>query len=225
MDKQAIIEQTAGYVKGILEGEGSGHDWWHIQRVRNLALAIGREEKADLYIVEMAALLHDIGDPKLCDGDKTVAPKLIGGKLAELGVEKSEREQIMYVISNMSFSKYLDGKEVKKSIEFKCVQDADRLDAIGATGIARCFAYGGYKGRVLYDPKVKPREELTSEAYHATSVNTDTLNTDTLSHFYEKLLLLKDLINTNTAKMMAKERHRFMEDFLSRFHQEWEGKL
>jgi len=218
MDKQEIIKQTASYVKEILEGEGSGHDWWHIQRVRNLALNIGRKEDANLYVVEMASLLHDVGDPKLYGGDKTIAPIMIGRKLSELGVEGKEKDDIMYIIGNMSFSKHLDGKEVKKSVEFQCVQDADRLDAIGAIGIARCFAYGGHKGRVLYNPDVKAREGLSSEVYHATSA-------DTLSHFQEKLLLLKNLMNTATAKRMAEERHKFMESFLMRFHNEWEGKL
>jgi len=218
MDKAKLIEQTADYVRRTLEGEGSGHDWWHIHRVRNLALVIGKEEKADLYIVEMAALLHDIGDPKQYNGDITIAPKLIGEKLNELDVKEAEKNKIMYIIGNMSFSKHLSCKEVEKSIEFQCVQDADRLDAIGAMGIARCFAYGGHKGRVIYDPAVKPRKKLSSEDYHSTSA-------DTLSHFHEKLLLLKDLMNTKTAKEMAEKRHQFMEHFLNRFHNEWEGKL
>ena len=218
MNKQSILQQTEQYVRKELSGESSGHDWWHIHRVRNLALSIAREEETDLFIVEMAALLHDIGDPKLYDDDTTIAPKLIGSKLDELGVVDPERKSIIYIIGNMSFSKSLEGKEVDKSKEFMVVQDADRLDAIGAVGIARTFAFGGNKNRLIYDPNILPNSNLTPDQYRKAEGHT-------INHFYEKLFLLKDRMNTDTAKKMAGERHKFMESFLEQFYGEWDGKL
>ena len=219
MNKSEILNKTEQYVKETLSGEGSGHDWWHIHRVRNLALTLGKEENADLFIVEMAALLHDIGDPKLHGGDTTVAPRLISSKLQELNVDDEEKRHIMYIIAHMSYSKHLQGKDVEKSREFMVVQDADRLDAIGAIGIARCFAYGGNKGRIMYDPEFKPDVNMTAEEYTKGRKGNHTIN-----HFYEKLLLLKDLMNTETAKRMAEERHLFMENYLQQFYEEWDGK-
>ncbi len=219
MDQNTILKKTEEYVRKTLEGEGSGHDWWHIDRVRNLALQIAKEEKdVTLYIVEMAALLHDIGDPKLHQGDTTVAPKLIGSWLDTVNVEDFVKKDVLYITTNLSFSKSLEGKEIQKSKEFMVVQDADRLDAAGAIGIARAFAFGGYKGRIMYDPNVKPNENLTAEEYVGGGKNAPTIN-----HFYEKLLLLKDLMNTETAKKMAEDRHQFMEQYLQQFYAEWKG--
>ena len=212
-----MIQETIGFVKNELEGADSGHDWWHVLRVYNLARHIAEEEGADRFIVEMAALLHDVGDPKLHDGDETVAPRLIGGWLDELGLEKDKKDHIMHIIENMSFSKHLDGKKVEKSTEFKVVQDADRIDGIGAIGIARTFAYGGHKGREIYNPDKQFKEGLTKEEYRKA-------NDPTINHFYEKLLKLKELMNTKTGKKIAEGRHEFMELFLKQFYDEWEGR-
>jgi len=219
MDKTLILQKTEQYVKETLSGESSGHDWWHIHRVRTIALTLGREENTDLFIVEMAALLHDIGDPKLHGGDTTIAPRLIGSWLDSVSVQEEDKEKIMHIIAHMSFSKHLQGKEVDKSKEFMIVQDADRLDAIGAVGIARCFSYGGHKGRIMYDPHVKAEDNITAEQYTNGRKGNHTIN-----HFYEKLLLLKKLMNTETAKRMAEERHLFMERYLEQFYEEWDGK-
>jgi uncharacterized protein len=219
MQKSEIIEKTKAYVKNHLEGESSGHDWWHIYRVWKLALHIAQQEEVvDLFIVQIAALLHDIGDPKLHGGDTTVAPRLIGAWLKKVGIVGEDREHIMHIIGHMSFSKHLGGKHVEKSKEFMIVQDADRLDAIGSVGIGRTFAYGGNKGITMHDPTVSVRKKVSAEQYHGTGGST-------VNHFYEKLFLLKDLMNTKTAKKMAEQRHQFMENFLSQFYDEWEGKI
>ena len=212
-----MIRKTETYVRDELWGESSGHDWWHIYRVRQLALHIAkREEGADLFVVNMASLLHDIGDPKLHEGDTSVAPRLIGGWLDTIDLHHPYREHIMHIIANMSFSKSLEGRDVKKSLEFMIVQDADRLDAVGAVGIARTFAYGGNKNREMYNPHRQPEKHLSAAAYHASDGTT-------VNHFYEKLLLLKDTMNTETGKKIAEGRHVYMEDFLKRFYEEWEG--
>ena len=158
MNTQDILKQTQEYVRKALEKDSSGHDWWHIYRVWKNALHIAKEEKADLFIVQMAALLHDIGDPKLHQGDTTVAPRLITSWLDQIGLEKEKQKEILYIIENMSFASSLEKKEIKKTKEFCIVQDADRLDALGAIGIARCFAYTGHKGRLMHDPERKPRK-------------------------------------------------------------------
>tara|TARA_Y100000310_G_scaffold137447_1_gene136323 strand:+ start:16014 stop:16664 length:651 start_codon:yes stop_codon:yes gene_type:complete len=213
---ETIISTTEDFVKQQLAGDSSGHDWWHIHRVRNLALSIAKQENADLFIVEMAALLHDVGDPKMHGGDTTVAPRLIGNLLSTINLTKQQKEHIMHIIAHMSFGKHLKGEEVQKSIEFQIVQDADRLDAMGAVGIARTFAFGGSKGRLMYHPDIKPNKNLTSEAYHKAE-------DPTINHFYEKLLKLKDLMNTETAKEIAQDRHEYMEQFLEHFYAEWDG--
>lgn len=217
MNKDSVIQRTEAYVRQALSGESSGHDWWHVYRVWNNAKLIAQGEKVDHFTVEMAALLHDIGDPKLHNGDTTVAPRLIGAWLDTVSIHGDYRQHILYIVANMSFSKHLQKKEVEKTLEFMVVQDADRLDAIGAIGIARAFAYGGHKGRLIYDPTVAPVTDMTADYYRSH-------NGTTINHFYEKLLHLKDLMNTPTAKRIAAERHRFMEQYLQQFYDEWEGK-
>ncbi|MFH1225696.1 MAG: HD domain-containing protein [bacterium] len=215
-EQQKIIEQVADKVKQKLEGEGSGHDWWHIVRVWNMAKHLGQSEAADMFVVELAALLHDIADWKFYDGDDTVGPKMARQVLNEFSVSDEVINHIGEIIVGASFK----GAEVKtemKTIEGKIVQDADRLDAIGAIGIARAFAYGGHRNRLMYDPNKKPSSHQSKEEYF----NSDN---STLNHFYEKLLLLKDRMNTETAKKLAVSRHQFMEEYLNQFFREWNGK-
>lgn len=209
------IDLTADFVKTKLVGEGSGHDWWHTYRVWKTAQRIGRAENADLFVVELAALLHDIADWKFHDGDSTVGPEIARTWLTSLAVEKDIVEHVCRIIADISF-KGAGVEEPTLRLEGKVVQDADRLDAIGAIGIARAFAYGGSKGRLIHDPAIEPTKHVTAEAY-ITSTGT------TINHFYEKLLLLRDRMNTATGKAIAEERHRFMEEYLRRFLEEWEG--
>lgn len=214
--KGIVINNTIEYVKAKLEGEGSGHDWWHVYRVWKNSILISANEEVDMFTVELAALLHDIGDWKFYNGDETVGPRLAREWLNKNGVDKSIVQQVSNIIAKMSYK----GKGVKSemdTIEGMVVQDADRLDAIGAIGIARTFAYGGSKGREMYNPNRKPEYHETFEQYKSS-------NGTTINHFYEKLLLLKDLMNTNTAKKIAAERHEFMETFLEQFYKEWSGK-
>lgn len=211
--KKDVLAQTEKHVRKQFEGEGSGHDWWHIVRVRNLAIYLAEKEGGDLYVIEMAALLHDLDDWKLVRKDNDKQTEKL---LKELDVSEDIAGGILEVISQVSFKGA--GVETKAvSLEAQIVQDADRLDAIGAVGIARTFAYGGNKGRLLYHPEIKPEMHNSFEAYKKT-------NSPTINHFYEKLLLLKDRMNTGSAKEMAKERHRFMEEYLDQFFGEWEGK-
>jgi uncharacterized protein len=215
MFSSRLIDRTADHVKARLSGDGTGHDWWHVHRVWKMAKRIGKAEGADLLVVELAALLHDIADWKAHDGDSEVGPKIARDWLGSLGVEPIVIEHVCQIIADISFK----GASVKQpvlSLEGKVVQDADRLDALGAIGIARAFAYGGAKGRLIYDPAIKPMEHKTAEAYLQGGGTT-------INHFYEKLLLLKDRMNTATGRAIAEERHRFMEEFLRRFFDEWEG--
>jgi uncharacterized protein len=208
-----VLEQTAEYVRQLLAGDSSGHDWRHIERVRAMALAIGRGEGADLYVVELAALLHDIADWKFHGGDDALGPRRAAEWLAGLDVEPAVIAQVAEIISQISFK----GAQVATpmhTLEGQVVQDADRLDAIGAIGIARAFAYGGHTGRALYDPDVAAEGHATFEAYKKNSG-------PTINHFHEKLLLLKDRMNTPIARRLAEGRHQFMVDFLRRFHAEW----
>jgi len=214
---QDIIAQTEKYVQSVLMNEGTGHDWWHIYRVRNLALTIARNEKADLFIVELAALLHDIADWKFHEGDQEIGPNTARTWLLSLNVETSIINHVCTIIKDISFK----GARVStpmKSIEGEIVQDADRLDALGAIGIARCFAFGGSRHQVIYDPHRKPIMHANFEEYKEKS-------TVTINHFYEKLLLLKDRMNTQTGKKIAYERHKFMEQFLNQFFTEWNSEL
>ncbi len=211
---QCILD-TEYYVRNQLEGEGSGHDWWHIHRVRNTARMLAKEEKADLIVVELAALLHDIADHKFHNGDATVGPRVAGKWLTQLGVETEIIEHVQEIIRDVSF-KGANVQTPMRTIEGKIVQDADRLDAMGAIGIARAFAYGGYKKRELYNPERSPTEHSNFEAYKSDTG-------PTVNHFYEKLLLLKERMNTTTGKKIAEERHTFMEVYLQRFYAEWDG--
>ncbi|MDI6738514.1 MAG: HD domain-containing protein, partial [Nanoarchaeota archaeon] len=205
MDKQDIIKQTADYARNTLEGEGSACDCWHVYRVWNNAVHIGKKENADMLVVELAALLHDIADWKFCDGDDSVGPKKAREWLEKLNVDSDVISRACSIIKELSF-KGAGVKSEIKTLEGMVVQDADRLDAIG---IARAFAYGGHKGREIYNPEIKPVMHESFEQYK-NHVGT------TVNHFYEKLLLLKDLMNTETGKEIAKERHKIMEHYLAR---------
>lgn len=203
MVTQNIIRETEVYVRKKFEGEGSGHDWWHIDRVRKVALTIAKTETANLLIVELGALLHDIADHKFHGGDHDIGHKTARAWLEKVGADAQTIDQVCYIVKNISYS----GGLTMESIEGKIVQDADRIDALGAIGIARCFAYGGHSGRELYNPESKTAEKSPS-----------------INHFYEKLLLLKDRMNTKTGKKMAEARHAFIELYLDEFYKEWEGK-
>lgn len=217
IEQEKTIQKVADEVRQRLEGEGSGHDWWHIVRVWNMAKRIGNNENVDIFIVELAALLHDIADWKFHDGDETVGPKIARKILDEHSVSAEVTSQVCDIIMNMSFK----GSGVKtemRTFEGKVVQDSDRLDAIGAIGVARTFAYGGHKNRPMYDPNREPSISQSKEEYFKSE-------SPTINHFYEKLLLLKDRMNTETAKKLAEDRHSFMEEYLDRFLQEWDGKI
>jgi uncharacterized protein len=215
MEQQKIIEATTTFVKNILQHDSSGHDWWHIERVRKAALQIGEKENANLFVVEMAALLHDVADEKLNKSEEEGLMK-VRNWLSSLQITESEQEEVIEIISTMSFKG--GSRPPMKTIEGQVVQDADRLDAIGAIGIARTFAYAGSHGDLIYDPELPFRDSMTKEEYRngkSTAVN----------HFYEKLLKLKDTLNTNAAKKAAQERHDFMTAFLDQFYKEWNGQL
>jgi uncharacterized protein len=214
--RKEIIEKTSEYVRQTLAGAEGGHDWWHIYRVWKLAKKIGAEEGADLFVVELAALLHDIADPKFYDGNEEIGPKTAKEFLQKQAVDAAIIDHVDKIIRNISFKNSFQNAGFR-SKELDVVQDADRLDAIGAIGIARAFNYGGFKNRPRYDPGIPPNQALTKEEYK-NSVS------PTINHFYEKLLLLKDLMNTPTGKRMAEERHHFMEIYLERFYREWEGR-
>lgn len=216
MNKQEIISNTETFVKDTLKNAEGGHDWFHILRVWKNAKLIAANEKVDIFIVELGALLHDIADSKFHNGDETIGPKVAREFLEKEQVHYSIIEQVENIISNISY-KGGNFEQTFNSPELKVIQDADRLDAIGAIGIARCFNYGGFKNRPLYNPEIKPNLNLTKEEYKNSEA-------PTINHFYEKLLLLKDKMNTNTGKKIAEERHQYMESFLQQFYSEWEGK-
>ncbi|MGY5851195.1 HD domain-containing protein [Salegentibacter sp. F14] len=215
MKKKEVISNTVKFVQKTLANAEGGHDWFHIQRVYNNAKLIAQDENADGFIVELGALLHDIADYKFHNGDESKGPKIASEFLKKQKVSKDVSDHVIKIIENVSFK---GGKEKQdfNSKELRIVQDADRLDAIGAIGIARTFNYGGFKGRALYDPKIEPNLEMTKEQYKASTA-------PTINHFYEKLLLLKDMMNTETGLRLAEERHRFMVNFLKQFYREWEG--
>lgn len=219
MTSTAIVKKTEAYVRKKMQGEGTGHDWWHVVRVRNIAKMIAREEHADVFVVELSALLHDIADHKFHDGDDTIGPRLASQYLASLRVAPAVIEHVAYIISNVSFNKSFDVTHEPPSKELQVMRDADRLDALGAIGIARAFAYGGYRQRELYNPAEKPRVYKSSEDYRKRSMGGHTIN-----HFYEKLLLLKDRMNTKAGKRIAQRRHAFLLKYLEQFYSEWEGK-
>lgn len=212
-----IIKNIAEEVRKKLEDEGSGHDWWHIVRVWNMAKHIGAQEHADMFVVELAALLHDIADWKFHNGDGTVGPKVARQILEQFSIPQEITNHICEIIANMSF-KGAGVQTPMPTLEGKIVQDADRLDALGAIGIARTFAYGGHKGRSIYTPGQKPIMHQSKEAYMQN-------DSATINHFYEKLLLLKERINTKTARALAGGRHQFMEEYLRRFFREWDGRI
>jgi uncharacterized protein len=216
MTEREVIEKTSLFVKKTLKNTESGHDWFHIDRVRKLALKIGEIEKCNLFVVELAALLHDIADYKFHDGDEEAGPEKASSFLGNLIVDEEMIRHVSEIIRHISFK---GGNNISSinTIEFKVVQDADRLDAIGAIGIARTFNYGGFKNRSIYNPEISPVVNQSKESY----MNGDA---PTINHFYEKLLLLKDRMNTKTAKKIAENRHVFMEKFLDEFFGEWEGR-
>ncbi|WP_026932815.1 HD domain-containing protein [Christiangramia echinicola] len=216
MPHNSLIDNTIKFVKETLEGAEGGHDWFHIERVLNNSRLIAKGEEADLEIVELGALLHDIADSKFHDGDETVGPKVASEFLKTQNVSEETIDHVVKIIQNISFK---GGNTDQKftSLELDIVQDADRLDAIGAIGIARCFNYGGFKGRALYDPEIEPNLNMTKEEYKAS-------NAPTINHFYEKLLLLKDRMNTQTGRRIAADRHAFMVHYLDQFYSEWNGK-
>lgn len=216
LSNKDIINQTVQFVKESLQGAESGHDWWHIERVWNNAKLILKSEDVDPFIVEMAALLHDIADSKFHNGDEEIGPNKAGEYLKSIGVEENQIIHIQEIIRNMSYKASL-GTLNFTSKEMEVVQDADRLDAIGAIGIARAFTYGGFKNRELYNPAIPPDLTMTKEEYKNS-------NAPTINHFYEKLLLLKDKMNTQTGLRIAEERHQFMQNYLEQFYNEWNGK-
>jgi uncharacterized protein len=216
MKTTKLIDTTILFVKETLAQAEGGHDWFHIERVYKNALLIAATEVCDIEIVQLGALLHDIADSKFHDGDETIGPIIARAFLEGQNVSSETIDHVIAIIENISFK----GGNVKRkfsSIELDIVQDADRLDAIGAIGIARTFNYGGFKNRALYHPEIAPNLSMTKEEYKNNEA-------PTINHFYEKLLLLKDKMNTPTGKQIAQERHRYMEGFLEQFYAEWEGR-
>lgn len=221
MIDRALLDRTETFVRGRLESRACGHDWWHIHRVRATALRIGAALGADPALVEMAALLHDVADPKL-DAAPGEGRRALGEYLDGCRLDPAERDAVEDILSRVSFTRELDapgpGPKAAKTPELMAVQDADRLDALGAVGIARVFAYGGSKGQAMHDPDLPPRAGLDAGTYRegrSTSIN----------HFHEKLLKLKGLMNTEAGRALAEERHAYMAKFLDRFAEEWEGRL
>lgn len=214
MDK-ILIEKTIAFVKEKLKDAEGGHDWFHIERVYNNAMNIAEHENCNITIVALGALLHDIADSKFHGGDETIGPKLAWEFLEAQNVPEETIIHVVNIIENISFK---GGNFERKfsSIELDVVQDADRLDAIGAIGIARAFNYGGFKNRALYDPTIPPNMNMSKEEYKSAV-------SPTINHFYEKLLLLKDRMNTDSGKQMAQKRHDYMLDFLKEFSDECNG--
>ena len=210
-----LIERTVEFVKKELRDAEGGHDWFHTLRVLELSRRIAAEENADQEICQLGALLHDIADPKFHSGDEEAGLRIASGFLRENGVPEDRVTAVLHIIENISFSKSFDSPK-ELSAELKVVQDADRLDAMGAIGIARAFNYGGFRNRPMYDPEIPPANFTEKSAYRSS-------NSPTLNHFHEKLLLLKDRMNTRTGKEMAESRHAYMLNFLEEFHKEWKG--
>ncbi len=217
MHQEKVIENAITFVKKTLKNAEGGHDWFHIDRVFKNAILISKEEKVDPFIVSLGALFHDIADPKFHHGDETIGPKITKAFLKKQQVDEVVINHVIHIIKHISFKNSLDDKTKSfNSIELKVVQDADRLDAIGAIGIARCFNYGGFKNRALYDPEILPNLEMDKETYKNSTA-------PTINHFYEKLLLLKDKMNTSSGKKIALSRHDFMVEYLNQFYSEWNG--
>jgi uncharacterized protein len=212
-----IIKETTAFVKSALSGAEGGHDWWHIHRVLETSKTIAVKENADIIICELGALLHDIADPKFHDGDEKKGSRIAREFLVAQRVPDLQIAAVLNIIENISFSKGNDNN-IAKSLELQVVQDADRLDAMGAIGIARAFNYGGFKNRLMYDPSSPPKKYSSSSEYRNSTA-------PTINHFHEKLLLLKDLMNTQSGREMAEKRHEFMVLFLEHFHGEWDGEI
>ena len=217
MNPSEVIARTANHIKTLLSGESTGHDWWHVYRVWQNAIHIGKQEKADMFVVELASLLHDIADWKFHSGDDSAGPREARKWLEKLNVDSNVTNRVCTIVNEVSF-KGAGIRTTPTTLEGQVVQDADRLDALGAIGIARAFAYGGYKGQEIYNPEITPALHKSFEEYK----NSDGT---TINHFHEKLLLLKDLMNTTSGRRMAEQRHEYLVKFLERFHLEWEGKL
>ncbi len=210
-----VLKKTADHVRELLAADSSGHDWWHIQRVWNNALHLAEREGADLFVVQLAALLHDIADWKFHGGDETLGPQRAAAWLSGLEIDAATIDHVCEIIRGLSF-KGAGVATPMRTLEGQVVQDADRLDAIGAIGIARAFAYGGHAGRAMHDPDIPAEQHASFAAYKKNSG-------PTINHFYEKLLLLKDRMNTPSGRQLAEARHQFMEQFLDRFYSEWNG--
>lgn len=217
MNKEEILKNAEAFAKEVLGKEGTGHDFWHVYRVLSSARKIQEAEGGDLFIIELAVFLHDVGDWKVIGKDEDdygIAENF----LREQEVLEEDIKQVMFIIKNMSFSKTFEGKKKDVSLEFRIVQDADRLDALGAIGVARAFAYGGKKGQLLYNPEVSAQDFSSVEEYRSGTGST-------LHHFEEKLFLLKDLMNTKTARAIAEKRELFVKEYVAQFLAEWEGEL
>lgn len=208
-----LIKNTVEFVKEKLKGAEAGHDWYHIERVWKLSKKIAKTEDCNLEVVELAALLHDIADPKFHKGDETIALQVSREFLESQHAPEDVTESVLFIIKNISFKNRAEAPE-NLPIELKIVQDADRIDAIGAIGVARTFNFGGFKNNLMYDPEIKPKLNMSKEEYKKSEGTT-------INHFYEKLLLLKDLMNTPKGKEIAAERHNFMLQFLDQFYKEW----
>ncbi|MBN1113397.1 MAG: HD domain-containing protein [Bacteroidales bacterium] len=217
MNQQYVIQRTVDFVKEVLANAEGGHDWWHIYRVWKLSKQIAQTENANNFVVELGALLHDIADSKFNQGNEEIGPRKAREFLSSLNVDEDVIVHVENIILNISF-KGGNYAQKFKSVELDIIQDADRIDAMGAIGVARTFNYGGYKGRELYNPEIKPNLNMTKEEYKNS-------NAPTINHFYEKLLLLKERMNTATGKAMALHRHKFMEQYLNEFYSEWNGEL
>lgn len=216
-EQENIVTNTITFVKETLENAEGSHDWFHIERVYKNAKLISKSEQVDDFIVALGALLHDIADAKFYDGDETIGPKMATDFLKTQHVEKSVIDQVIFIIENISYKNTLDPNfKLNMNAELAVVQDADRLDAIGAIGIARCFNYGGFKNRQLHNPEIPPNLIQDKNTYKKSDA-------PTINHFYEKLLLLKDKMNTETGKQIAKQRHQYMEGYLEQFYAEWNG--
>lgn len=213
--QSSAIDSTVHFVKHSLVANDGGHDWWHIYRVWQLAKHIAKQEQANKLVVELAALLHDVADEKFTPSGDQQSTSLVSQHLQSCGLNQDLIDQVNYIVSNVSFRNSLaKRKKQTEPIELLIVQDADRLDALGAIGIARAFAYGGFSGRTLYDPNIRPQEFKSKQAYQNSQG-------PTLNHFYEKILLLKDGMHTNTAKTIAHQRHQFVKTYLTQFLTEW----
>jgi uncharacterized protein len=212
-ERDEILRTTESWVREQMHGEGTGHDWWHVDRVRRMALRLASDEGADAYVAELAALLHDVADHKFHGGDETAGPRAARAWLTRAGADAATVEHVATIVAELSF-KGAGVATPMSTAEGRVVQDADRLDAIGAIGVARAFAYGGSRGRPLHEPQAAPEMHDSFEAYKSSTG-------PTINHFHEKLLLLRDRMNTPAARRIAEARHRFMESFLDHFHREW----